>query len=45
VTIKKIHKNLKLYEYEEAYEVVKEVKVEANMEAVIDFDFGLRPKV
>ena len=42
VTIKKIHRQLQVFEYEEPYEVEKEVVVTANGEAVIDFDFSLR---
>jgi plastocyanin len=42
VTIRKIHKGLQLYEYEEPYEIVKDIVVEAGKEAVIDFDLELR---
>lgn len=42
VSVRKIHKALKLYEYEEPYEVVKEVVVQANNDAVVDFDLSLR---
>jgi plastocyanin len=43
VTIKKIHKGLQLYEYEEPYEIVKDVVVEAGGESAIDFELELRP--
>lgn len=42
VTIKKIHKGLQIYEYEPPYEIEKEVVVEPNGEAVINFDLELR---
>lgn len=42
VNIRKVHRQLQLYEYEEPYEVVKEVVVPENGDAVIDFDLTLR---
>jgi plastocyanin len=42
VNIRKIHKGLQIYEYEEPYEITKEIVVPPNGEAVIDFDLELR---
>jgi plastocyanin len=42
VTIKRIHKTLQMFEYEEPYEIEKEITVPANGEVVIDFDLTLR---
>jgi plastocyanin len=42
VTIRKIHKQLQIFEYEEPYEIEKEVVVTADAEAIIDFDLTLR---
>lgn len=42
VRLKRNIKTLQRYEYEDPYEVVQEVKVEANGEAVVNFDFALR---
>lgn len=45
VRLKRNIKTLQRYEYEEPYETIQEVKVEANGEAVVNFDLVLRPPV
>jgi len=42
VTLKKIYKNLQLYEYEEPYELSQQVTVAENGEASTNFDLELR---
>lgn len=42
VTLKKNNKALQRYTYEEPYEVTQEVAVQANGEAVVNFDMALR---
>jgi hypothetical protein len=42
VTLKKNIKTLQRYEYEEPYEVTQDVTVQANAEAVVNFDLTLR---
>jgi hypothetical protein len=42
VTLKKIYKNLQLYEYEEPYEMTQQVTVAANGEVSVNFDMELR---
>ncbi len=43
VTLKRNLKSLQRYEYEDPYEVIQEVTVPANGEAVVDFSLVLRP--
>jgi hypothetical protein len=43
VALKSNNKALQRYSYEEPYEVVQEVVVQANGEAVVNFDIALRP--
>jgi plastocyanin len=42
VTLKKIYKNLQLYEYEEPYELSQQVTVAENGEASVNFEMELR---
>jgi plastocyanin len=42
VRLRRNIKTLQRYEYEEPYEITQEVKVEANGEAVVNFDLALR---
>jgi plastocyanin len=42
VTLKKIYKNLQVYEYEDPYEMTQQVTVAANGEAAVNFDMELR---
>jgi plastocyanin len=43
VRLKRNDKTLQKYEYEEPYETSQEVKVEANGEAIVNFNLELRP--
>ena len=43
VTLKRNNKALQRYTYEEPYEVTQDVVVQANGEAVVNFDMALRP--
>jgi plastocyanin len=42
VQLKKIHKALQQYEYEEPYEMTQQVTVTANAEATVNFELSLR---
>jgi hypothetical protein len=42
VKLKRNIKTMQRYEFEEPYESMQEVKVEANGEAVVNFDLSLR---